>query len=152
MAKKSKSRAKAYKPKPICPIPITWRSNAGTAHVGLVAWAALNRIVDGSGSAEELGTLAARISHMRAVAAHGVAAVDCEEPLAYLDSAAIAISKSLARFRQVGKVGLSGQELAALRYGLEMADLLQKAATRRELAEGVYATFGWRADIIGALA
>lgn len=50
---------------------------AGTAHVGLVAWAALNRIVEGAGSDEELGTLAARISHMRAVSAHGVAAVDC---------------------------------------------------------------------------
>ena len=33
----------------------------------------------------------------------------------------------------------SDEELAALRYGLEMA-------------EGVYATFGGRADIIGALA
>lgn len=152
MAKKVKSRAKAYKPKPICPIPITWRSNAGTAHVGLVAWAALNRIAEGAGSEEELGMLAARVSHMRAVAASGVAAVDCEEPLAYLDSAAIAISKSLARFRELGKVGFSGQELAAIRYGLEMADLLQNAATRRELAEGIYSTFGGRSDIIGALA
>ena len=51
---------------------------------------------------------------MRAVAACGVAAVDCEEPIAYLDSAAIAISKSLDRFRELGKVGFSGQELAAL--------------------------------------
>jgi len=71
---------------------------------------------------------------------------------AYLYSAAIAISKSLASFRQLGKVGLSGQELAALRYGSEMADLLQKAATRREPADGIYATFGWRVGIIGALA
>ena len=46
----------------------------------------------------------------------------------------------------------SAEWLAALRYGLEMADLLQKAATRRELAGGGYATFGGRADIIGALA
>ena len=152
MAKKAKSRNKAYKPKPICPTPITWRAKAGTAHVGLVAWAALNRIVEGTGSEEELGTLAARVSHMRAVAVRGVEAVDCEEPIAYLDSAAIAISKSLDRFRELGKVGFSGQELAALRYGLEMADLLQNAATRRELAEGIYATFGGRADIIGALA
>lgn len=53
---------------------------------------------------------------------------------------------------QDGKVWLSGQELAALRHGLEMADLLQKAATRREPADGIYATFGGRVDIIGALA
>lgn len=32
------------------------------------------------------------------------------------------------------------------------AHYLQNAATRRELAEGVYATFGGKADTIGALA
>lgn len=37
MAKKGKSRNRAYKPKPICPIPITWRAKEGTAHVGLAA-------------------------------------------------------------------------------------------------------------------
>ena len=84
-----------------------YSAKAGTAHVGLVAWAALKRIVDGSGSEEELGTLAARISHMRAVAARGVAAVDCEEPIAYLDSEAIAISKSLGIFRPLRRSFLS---------------------------------------------
>ena len=29
MAKKAKTRSKAYKQKPICPIPITWRAKAG---------------------------------------------------------------------------------------------------------------------------
>ena len=50
-----------------------------------------------------------------------------------MESAILALGQMIERHKTTARMGCTGQELQALRYGLEMADLMQGAATRREL-------------------
>ena len=74
-----------------------------------------------------------RIEQSYYLAKNHLSGVETEEPIAYMESAIIALGQMIERYKTTSRMGCTGQELQALRYGLEMADLMQGAATRRGL-------------------
>lgn len=130
---KTKTRRKAYRPKGVSALAYMWYSKDSRTDDSLKAWAAFDRLIGAGGNFEDAADVAGYIHHMAILASKGVEGVEMEEPRAYMDSATIALGFMLERHKKTGKVGCAGQELQALRYGLEMCDLLQQAATRKEL-------------------
>lgn len=128
-----KKRAKKYKPKSIHALPIVWRGTADAADAGLHAWAALERLSTPEADYDDGATVAMRIEQSYYLAKNHLSGVETEEPIAYMESAIIALGRMRERHKTTSRMGCTGQELQALRYGLEMADLMQGAATRREL-------------------
>lgn len=128
-----KKRAKKYKPKSIHALPIVWRGTAGAADVGLLAWTALERLSTPEADYDDGAAVTKRIEQSYYLAKNHLSGVETEEPIAYMESAIIALGRMRERHKTTGRMGCTGQELQALRYGLEMADLMQGAATKREL-------------------
>lgn len=128
-----KKRAKKYKPKSIHALPIVWRGTADAADAGLHAWAALERLSTPEADYDDGAAVAMRIEQSYYLAKNHLSGVETEEPIAYMESAIIALGQMIERHKTTSRMGCTGQELQALRYGLEMADLMQGAATGREL-------------------
>lgn len=144
-----KARSKKYRPRPICPMPINWRGDADPVELSLRPLLAIDNIMKGVAILDDLKELQFRLRIVLTLAKLGINSVDDHDtPIAYLESAVIATAMVAARLEATGKVGCTGEELQALRYGLEMADLLQGAATRRELSRAVRVECGLGDDIL----
>lgn len=136
-----KKRNKAYKPRNKLGRTIMFKNTDSVAEVAVLAWSANMKISQGEADIGDLGTVSARL-HQGYQLAKIIQSVETEEPIAYLESAILAANAVLERHQTIGKVGGSGLELQAISSGLEMTDLLQGAATRRELAATLTAMMG----------
>lgn len=100
--------------------------------------AALLKLREGTATATDYDSIACRINIGQAVT-HQCSYND--EVKAVIATAMAAVISVGERHRQLGKFGISGDELVALGAGLNMADELQKSCTRRELREAMLHVF-----------
>ena len=135
-----KKRNKAYKPREVLPVPLMFRhSVSGQLSLRLQPRMAFQRLREGAGTTDDLDTLACRLNWgfvaQRDFYANQAADV--------AQGAISAIMAAKQRLQEIGKVGFSGSEMAAVGEGVNLADHLCERLTRKEPLQAFQTVIEW---------
>lgn len=130
-ASKHRKSRRAHRPRENC-LPVMFRfSRNAEIDLQLIPHVELDKILDGTATEAAWHTLAFRINVGQVVATLYFA--DNQALLDAMDAAVLAVVAVGKRYRERGRLGVTGDEFRAIGDGLNLTDEMQRNCTRRQL-------------------
>ncbi|MFJ4288727.1 hypothetical protein ACIP1U_02900 [Cupriavidus sp. NPDC089707] len=130
-ASKHRKSRRAYRPREAC-LPVMYRfSSNAEVDLQLIPHIELSKILDGTATESAWHTLAFRINVGQVAAT--LYFPDNQALCDAMDAAVVAVADVGKRFRERGRLGVTGDEFRAIGQGLNLTDDMQRTCTRRQL-------------------
>ena len=130
---KSKKPRKAYRPRntegPVLPVVFRFSAKAET-DLQAIPHVELDAMMKGKGTEYSLGAINFRINCGYVLSGE---TFENEEVRTDMEAGLAASRAVIARWRETGKIGCTGEQFRAIGQALAWCDEMQKASTRREL-------------------